>query len=58
MSIGPQFYNFTIAPKVVPVKDIFASVEDGLQGIFPTETDLNGGKVVSTIRNKNEVDRF
>jgi len=47
MSIGPQL-----------VKDIFASVEDGLQGIFPTETDLNGGKVVSTIRNKNEVDRF
>jgi len=41
--------NFAIAPKDVPVKDILASVEDGLQAIFPSETDLNGGKVVSTV---------
>ena len=50
ISIGPEFYYF---PKVVPVKDILASVEDGLQGIFPSETDLYGGKVVSTDRKKN-----
>jgi len=27
--------NFAIAPEGVPIKDILASVEDGLQGIFP-----------------------
>jgi len=44
--------EFCYCPKDVPVKDILASVEDGLQGIFPNKTDLNGGKVVSTVRNK------
>jgi len=44
--------NFTIAPKGVPVKHILASVEDGLRGIFRSETDLNGGKGVSTVRKK------
>jgi len=38
--------------KDVPVKDILASVEDGIQGIFPREADLIRGKVVSTIQKK------
>jgi len=44
--------NFAIAPKEVPIKDILASVEDGLRGIPPSEADLIRGKVVSTIQNK------
>jgi len=35
--------------KDAPIKVIIASTEDGLQGIFPSEIDLNGGKVISTI---------
>ena len=42
--------NFSIAPKDVPAKDILASVEDGLRGIFPSEADSVRGKVVSTIQ--------
>ena len=48
--------NFATAPKEVPIKDILASVEDGLRGIPPSETDLFHGKVVSTIQKKSEVD--
>jgi len=44
--------NFAIALNDAPVKDTLASVEDRFHGIFPSETDLNGGKVVSTVRNK------
>jgi len=44
--------NFAIAPKEVPIKDILASVEEGLQGIPPSEANLIRGKVVSTIQNK------
>jgi len=44
--------NFAIAPKEVPIKDILASVEDGLQRIPPSEADLICGKVVSTRQNK------
>jgi len=43
--------NFATAPKEVPIKDILASVEDGLRGIPPSEADLIRGKVVSTIQN-------
>jgi len=49
ISIGPEF---CYCPKDIPVKDILASVEDALQGIFPNDTDLNCGKVVLTARNK------
>ena len=39
--------------KEVPIKDILASVENGLRGISPSEADLIiRGKVVSTIQNK------
>jgi len=48
-SVSPQ--NFDIALKDVLVIDILALVEDGLRGIFPSETDLIRGKVVSNIRN-------
>ena len=44
--------NFVIAPKEVPIKDILASVEDGLRGIPASEADLIRGKAVSTIKNK------
>jgi len=44
--------NFAIVPKEVPIKDILASIEDGLRGIPPSEADLIRGKVVSTIQNK------
>jgi len=51
--------NFDIFSKDVPVKDILASVEDGLRGIFPSEADLIHGKMVSTkYETISEVDQF
>jgi len=50
--------NFDIAHTDAQVKDIFTSVANGLQGIFPSETNLViGVKVVSTIRNKSAVNQ-
>jgi len=48
ISIGPQF---CYCLKDVPVKDILASVENGLQGIFPSGADLISRKVVSNMGN-------
>jgi len=47
--------NFGIELKDVPVKDILASVEDGLWGIFSSEADLIRGKVVSSIQKATKI---
>jgi len=39
---------FLLPLRDVPMKYILDSVEDGLQGIFPSEVDLMRGKMVST----------
>ena len=44
--------NFAVAPKEVPIKDILASVKDGLRSISPSEADLIRAKVISTVQNK------